>query len=144
MSNDTKNQNGVETEELLIPSFGYELLRDFLLPDILGKDYSQLLYWSGKQVARKFPIESTEELPAFFHEAGWGQIEIVEEKKTELKFKLSGEIVTRRIELKKDASFQLEAGFLAEQIQRLKQKTAEAVEEERKRKTIYITVQWDK
>jgi hypothetical protein len=53
-------------------------------------------------------------------------------------------MVKRRLELNKDATFQLEAGFLAEQIQRQKGKIAEAIEEQKKRQDIYITVQWDK
>ena len=38
------------------PIFGYELMRDFLLPTILGKHEKDILYWAGKDLARKFPL----------------------------------------------------------------------------------------
>ncbi|MCA1318703.1 YslB family protein [Bacillus tianshenii] len=129
---------------LQVPVFGYELIRDMLLPDLLGKDHAQIIYWSGKQLARRFTIASQEEIAQFFKEAGWGELELIEQKKNEIKYLLSGEMVKRRLELNKDAIFQLEAGFLAEQVQRQKNKTAEAIEEQKKRNEIYITVQWDK
>lgn len=129
---------------LQVPVFGYELLRDMLLPDLLGKDHAQIIYWSGKQLARRFTISTQEEISQFFNEAGWGKLEIIEQNKYEITYLLSGDMVKRRLELNKDATFQLEAGFLAEQIQRQKGKTAEAIEEQKKRQDIYITVQWDK
>ena len=54
--------------------FGYEIIRDHVLPSILGKNEAEILYWAGKEVARKFPIFTTEELPSFFVEAGWGTL----------------------------------------------------------------------
>ncbi|MBM7620508.1 putative hydrocarbon binding protein [Bacillus tianshenii] len=129
---------------LQVPVFGYELIRDMLIPDLLGKDHAQIIYWSGKQLARRFTIGSQEEIAQFFKEAGWGELELIEQKKNEIKYLLSGEMVKRRLKLNKDAIFQLEAGFLAEQVQRQKNKTAEAIEEQKKRNEIYITVQWDK
>lgn len=141
---ETNNQQETIDTTLQVPVFGYELIRDMLLPDLLGKDHTQIIYWSGKQLARKFTIDTQEQISQFFKEAGWGELELIEQKKNEMKYLLSGELVKRRLELNKDASFQLEAGFLAEQTQRQKGKTAEAIEEQKKRKEIYITVQWDK
>ncbi len=43
--------------------FGYEILRDHVLPSILGTHESDILYWAGKEVARKFPVFSIEEIP---------------------------------------------------------------------------------
>ena len=54
--------------------FSKELLRDILLPDLLGKDHSQILYWSGKQLARKFPLNNVEDIIDFFLNAGCGEI----------------------------------------------------------------------
>ena len=34
-----------------------------MLPSILGKHEDEILYWAGKEVARKFPIFGIEELP---------------------------------------------------------------------------------
>ena len=49
-----------------------KLLRDHVLPSILGQHEEDILYWAGKEIARKFPVFTIEELPIFFTEAGWG------------------------------------------------------------------------
>lgn len=141
---ESNNQQQVVDTQIQVPIFGYELIRDMLLPDLLGKDHTQIIYWAGKLLARKFTIDAQEEIVQFFKEAGWGELELVEQSKYEIKYVIRGEMVERRLDLNKDATFQLEAGFLAEQIQRQKGKTAEAIEEQKKRKEIIITVQWDK
>ncbi|MFL6556844.1 MAG: DUF2507 domain-containing protein, partial [Bacillus sp. (in: firmicutes)] len=39
----------IQTDEpRTISIFGYELIRDILLPEILGKDTPEILYWAGK------------------------------------------------------------------------------------------------
>ena len=57
----------------MIPAFGYEIIRDHLLHSILGKHEDDVLYWAGKEVARKFPLFSMSEAAAFCQEAGWGE-----------------------------------------------------------------------
>jgi predicted hydrocarbon binding protein len=141
---ESNNQQEVIVTQLQVPIFGYELIRDMLLPDILGKDHTQIIYWAGKQLARKFTIDTQEDIIQFFKEAGWGELELLEQNKYEVKYTVRGEMVERRLDLNKEATFQLEAGFLAEEIQRQKGKTAEAIEEQKKRIEILITVQWDK
>ena len=49
-----------------ISSFGYELIRDHVLSSILGKHEDDILYWAGKELARKFACKSQEEIIAFF------------------------------------------------------------------------------
>ena len=138
-SKDIKNGE-IET----VPLFGYELMRDILLPDILGKHTADILYWGGKSLARKFPLVSLEEIEAFFLEAGWGELKKTEEKKDEQIFTLSGPSIERRLSLKTDTSFKMEAGFLAEQIQNQKKAVTEAAEEIQKRaKTVRIIVRTD-
>lgn len=138
-SKDLKNGE-IET----VPLFGYELMRDILLPDILGKHTADILYWGGKSLARKFPLVSLEEIEAFFLEAGWGELKKTEEKKDEQIFTLSGPSIERRLSLKTDTSFKMEAGFLAEQIQNQKKAVTEAAEEIQKRaKTVRIIVRTD-
>mgnify|MGYP000902766411 CR=1 FL=1 len=134
-----------DNEELYIPLFGYELLREHLLPGILGKDAPAILYWAGKDIARKFPLESLDDVKAFFTKAGWGQLEVKEEKKSKLEFELESPIIAKNLKNNKDATFQLEAGFLAQQIERQKKCIAEAYESPKKRKgKVTIIVQWDK
>jgi hypothetical protein len=127
-----------------VPLFGYELMRDILLPEILGKHSTDILYWGGKSLARKFPLVSFDEMEAFCLEAGWGKLDLIEEKKAEHIYTLSGPFIERRLALKTDISFKMEAGFLAEQIQHQKKAVTEAAEEiHKKSKTVKIIVRTD-
>lgn len=131
-------------EELKIPAFGYELVREHVINDILGKDSFQILYWAGKQLARKFPLNSIDESIEFFRSAGWGNLSISKESKNDYELSLTGEIIARRMDLNSECHFQLEAGFLAEQCAMQKKLTSEAVCNIKKRaKKVLITVQWD-
>ncbi|MGM9927816.1 MAG: YslB family protein [Bacillus sp. (in: firmicutes)] len=132
------------SEQDTVSIFSKELLRDILLPDLLGKDHSQILYWAGKQLARKFPLNSYQEIDEFFNNAGWGQL--VEEKQTknEAEFTLEGTVISRRFDLNSDCEFQLEAGFLAQQIQFLKKRITEAsVDTKPRAKKVKFLVRWD-
>lgn len=97
-----------------IPTFGYELLRDYVLSSILGKHEGDVLYWAGKELARKFPLFSMEEASAFFQEAGWGQLTLEKETKDSRTYVLTGDDQLLKYEQR---NFRLEAGFLAEQLQ---------------------------
>jgi predicted hydrocarbon binding protein len=95
--------------------FGYELLRDHLLPSILGKHEDDILYWAGKELARKFPMFTTDELFDFFKEAGWGSLTVDRTGKDEIFYVLTSDYNSSV----QNRSCQLEAGFLAEQTQKL-------------------------
>jgi predicted hydrocarbon binding protein len=137
-------QKKEEIYEPTVPIFGYEMIRDILLPDILGKHTPEILYWGGKQLSRKFPLQSIEECSSFFDEAGWGALTVIEQKKNEITFELRGSFIERRLSLKSDVTFKLEAGFLAEQIQLQKKCTTEAADEIHKRnQSVKITARWD-
>lgn len=133
-----------EIEELQIPAFGYELIREFLLQDLLGEESYHILYWAGKQLARKFPLTNMAEVVHFFESAGWGQLTMDKETKTELEMTLTGEIINRRIQLFSSSHFQLEAGFLAEQCVLQKKFYSEATADIKKRsKQVHFIVKWD-
>lgn len=133
-----------EEKELQVPMFGYELIREIVLEDILGKDSPQILYWSGKQLARRFPLNDRNELASFFESAGWGTLEFIKEKKEEVEYSLGGTVVQRRFELFDNNHFQLEAGFLAEQYKLLMKCNAEAaVEVKNRSQKAVITIKWD-
>ncbi|WP_404329473.1 YslB family protein [Mesobacillus maritimus] len=124
--------------------FGYELIRDDLISELLGKDEPEILYWAGKKLARKYPLYSIEEIIAFFHEADWGILSVKEEKRKELCLSLTGELVSNRLKKDKNSTFQLEAGFLAQQIEWQKKVVAEAFEHPNKRSNItQFTIKWD-
>ena len=92
------------------------LIRDALIPDILGKD-NNILYWAGRRLARLFPLAKDEELPIFFEQANWGHLKRVKAKKEQQYFELTGQIVETRQKLNSACEFLIEAGFLAETIQ---------------------------
>lgn len=123
--------------------FGYELLRDHVLPSILGPHEGDILYWSGKEIARKFPIFSTDELPTFFMEAGWGVLTLEKTSKSEAFFILKDDHEYINIQ---ERTFHLEAGFIAEQYQKVNGVLTECFAEKViKRKDAYIQlhVKWD-
>lgn len=129
---------------LTIPIFGYELIRETLLKDLLGKDYKPILYWGGKSLARKYPLQSIKDITSFFEKSGWGKLDVVKEGKNELLFNLTSEWISNRLSSGSECSFQLEAGFLAEQIQHIINHHAEAMEQQKKKsQLITFTVQWD-
>lgn len=121
--------------------FGYEILRDHVLPNILGVHEGDILYWAGKDVARKFPIFHIEELPTFFTEAGWGQLTLEKTKKEEAFYLLDGNFSSLNT---KERTFHLEAGFIAEQYQKLNGSLTECFSEiKQKGKLITFQVKWD-
>lgn len=126
-----------------VPAFAYELLRDVLIPELVGEEESIILYWAGKNIARKYPLETTEDFIQFFHHAGWGELAVNEEKKNQIIFQFSSESVIKKIRNGTSASFSLETGFLAQQIEMMKNRPADARKEMKKKKVI-VTVQWER
>lgn len=113
MTNDFYSQfagNSIKTSILSV-----EILRDALLPNLLGDESSGILYWAGKDLARQFPTSSTEDLTAFFEQAGWGHLVLVKATNDLITYDLVGEPVARRSATIKNPDFMLETGFLAEQ-----------------------------
>jgi predicted hydrocarbon binding protein len=131
----------IDETELQIPLFGYDLLRKDVLPDLLGKEHNIILYWAGKSLARKYPVSSIDEIISFFRKAGWGDLGLVKEKKSELIFELTSHLFID----KKTTICPLEAGFLAEQIQIIKGFIAETNEELKSGtpKKVIFHVKWD-
>ena len=134
----------VQINSITVPIFGYELIREDLLNEILGDDAESILYWAGKRLARKYPLFSINEVKEFFINAAWGHLNVIAEKKNEIIFSLTSELISRRLSTKTDACFQLEAGFLAEQIQNMKKVYAEGYEHPKKKDGVIIfTIRWD-
>ncbi|WP_253958013.1 YslB family protein [Metabacillus halosaccharovorans] len=127
-----------------MPAFGFELLREVLIPDLLGQDFPQMLYWAGKGLARKYPVTSLDELANFFAVAGWGDLVLLHKKKNEMEFELSGELISNRFKKVNECTFQLEAGFIAEQLQMMNNQITETYEQVKKRANkVVFTVKWD-
>ena len=137
-------ENYTDSKQPSVSLFGYELIRDVLLPELLGQNGPEILYWAGKKLARKYPLASLDEVIAFFNEADWGCLRIKEEKRREMTLELSGELVSTRLNKDKNATFQLESGFLAQQFEMQKKVTVESFEHPHKRSSkIQFTIKWD-
>ncbi|TMW71642.1 YslB family protein [Alteribacter natronophilus] len=147
MSNQDVKQAEKEREEqqteAVLPDgdFSLDLIRNELIPELLGEHEEAILYWGGKALARKHPQSSSRDTASFFYRAKWGVLKLVKEKKQQQIFELTG---TRHTKDRKSVS--LECGFLAEQIQNQTGCLAEAAYEIRRQKplTYEITVRWDK
>jgi predicted hydrocarbon binding protein len=145
MSEINTSEQKTESEPLAVTAFGYELVREVLLPELLGKDTPEILYWAGKRLARKYPLSTLDETFRFFHDAGWGALTIKEESRKEMVIELSSELISSRLKNNPNTTFQLEAGFIAQQMEQQKKVTAEAFEHPNKKSSkILFTVKWDK
>lgn len=134
----------VEADPLTVPAYGYELIREVLIPELLGRDTPDLLYWAGKRIARLFPLTAIEEAYVFFQKVGWGNLEVVKQTKNEIIYQLSSELIEKRLKEKGKCTFQLEAGYIAQQYEQTKKVIAEAFEDpKRKDYKVTITVRWD-
>lgn len=125
------------------PQLGYELMRHFVLPDILGEEAHSLLYLLGKNLGRKFTFSNIPELQTFFSEAGWGTLTVKTENKNSIVFRLDGAPVSKAFALNATHSFNLEAGFLASNFASITGCYTEAAEELSKAHVL-LTVQWDR
>lgn len=115
-------------------NFGAHLLRTVLLPELLGKEESDLLYWGGKVIARHYPADSVEDILLFFEKAGWGELQVAKEKKREIHFQMKKQ--------SPPLDYHLEAGYLAEQMEKITGRVAETFIH-KKLKHISFVVQWD-
>lgn len=139
------NLNTQSDETRTVSIFGYELIREILLQEILGKDTPEILYWGGKRLARMYPLNNYEEMIDFFDRASWGHLAIKNEGKDEMEFELISPLIVSRMKSKAEHFFQLEAGFLAQQIEHQKKAIAETFEHPiKKSNKVLFTVKWDK
>ena len=140
-----EEKSQIEQEDpLTVPAYGYELIREILIPELLGRETPDLLYWAGKRIARLFPLDSVEECVSFFQKVAWGNLEVTKLTKNEVIYSLSSDLIEKRLKEKGKSTFQLEAGFLAQQYQQIKKVIVEAFEEPKKRnQKVTITVRWD-
>ncbi|WP_338014644.1 YslB family protein [Paenisporosarcina cavernae] len=122
--------------------FGYELLRDHVLPTVLGKHEADILYWVGKDIARKFPMFSMEETTDFFKEAAWGDLQLLKQTKEEATYELKGLDHALKIS---ERNFRLEAGFLAQTHEKLSGYLTECIEEKQSAdKSVRFFLKWDR
>ncbi|WP_379965704.1 YslB family protein [Ectobacillus sp. sgz5001026] len=133
-----------ELNNIPIHPLAVQLLRDDLIPDLLGKEADRILYWAGKSLVQRYPLETIEDIITFFDKACWGTLTVSEQKKNEMHFQLMSPFISDRYQKKQSTTYQLEAGFLAGQIQKQRGVTAETYEDQKKRtEKVQFIVQWD-
>ena len=124
-----------------VTAFGYELMRDHILSAIVGKNEEDILYWCGKEIARKFPLLELEEVVPFFHEASWGSLTLTKTTKSEVFYTLTGDPEILKFDQR---CFRLESGYLAEQHQKYNGFMTECFEEvDVKNICVNFQVKWD-
>ena len=129
-------------EQLLHTSAGFSqsVLRDVLIPAILDKQTDGILYWAGKDLARQFPVQTTDDVTLIFAQLGFGDLRLKKQNSRQQLWQLSGDTVTQRLTTA-HPNFTLEAGFLAQQVEFQTNATTEAQLTEKKKNLIEITVQ---
>lgn len=119
-------------------------VRDVLLPAILGKETDGISYWIGKDLARAFPVATTEELVMLTRQLGLADIKLRKSDSHQHIYLLEGPIVAERIAADHEqTSFQLEAGFLAMETEFQVGAAAEAEVVGRRRTSVEVLVQND-
>lgn len=124
------------------PHFQYILIRDFLLSNILGEDIDEILYWSGKELARQFPLEKQDAIAPSFTHCGFGDLTLIKSEKNQNQYQLKGDLVETRL-LNEKISFQLEAGYLAEQMNHITGSSCEASVTLTDKKDVFLFVTID-
>lgn len=105
-------------DDFLHTTTGHDILRYISLPDIFGAEADSLLYFTGRKLARKLDIKKTDDIFYMFKKLGWGNLELIKEKKNSMRFFLMSDEIIKRIQAPIPVDFQLECGFLAEAIEK--------------------------
>ncbi|GAA0442190.1 hypothetical protein GCM10008983_19040 [Lentibacillus halophilus] len=63
-------------EEFHTVGAGYDIVRYIGLPDVFGHQANTLLYFMGKNIARKFVFQSVSDIVYAFDKLGWGYLEV--------------------------------------------------------------------
>lgn len=95
-------------------SYNALVLRDLVIPNILGDDTSAILYWAGRNLANKFNLPDPHTLNTFCQQMHWGTLELTRQGRYKETYILSGPDVQTRLQLDPNAEFQLETGFIAQ------------------------------
>ncbi len=134
----------INLTELTVPAFGYELIREDFIEEILGEDAPSIFYWSENKSLENIHYFLLMKFKSFFEMQDGATWILLAEKKSEIELQLTSDLVKHRILTRTNATFQLEAGFLAEQIAQQKKVYAETFEHPKKKDgKVLFTVKWD-
>ncbi|MBU3851326.1 MAG: YslB family protein [Candidatus Paralactobacillus gallistercoris] len=90
------------------------VLRDLVIPNILGDDTEAILYWAGRNLAKQFNLSNPHALTNFCQQMHWGKLQLDHQNKYKEVYTLRGEDINERLRLNPQANFQLETGFIAQ------------------------------
>lgn len=107
---------------------GQDVLRYVSLPNILGHEKETLLYFIGRTLAREIEMNSLDDLIYLFQKFRWGNLELIKDKKDQMLFHLMADEVVKRLQSQFETEFRMEAGFIAEAVQRLTGRPTECTE----------------
>jgi len=129
MSKKQDTMNLSHLEALHSSGAGYDILRYISLPELLGEEKNTLLYFMGKNLARKFEIHTIDDIYSLFDQLGWGKLELIKQKRKEFTFHLMSDDIVLRLKAPFVTDFRLEAGFLSEALYIVEGKECECVED---------------
>lgn len=122
-----------DLEALHTEGVGFDILRYVSLPELLGEESPTLLYFMGRKLARKFDIQTVDDVIHIFTLLGFGRLEVVKDKRKSMTFQLMSDAVASRLQASFSTDFRLEAGFLAEALHIIENRDCECVETINKR-----------
>lgn len=115
-------------EQLSSETIGYDVLKYVSLPNVFGAENEAIMYYVGRDLARNIEMRSVDDLMYLFDKFRWGKLELIKQRKNELTFHLMSDDIVHRLRSPFEVDFRLEAGFLAEAIQRLFERYSECTE----------------
>lgn len=123
-----KKINIEQLEHLYSNGAGYDILRYVGLPELFGEEKNTLLYFLGRNLARRFEFTSLEDIQLFFEKMGLGVLDLIKEKKKEKTFHLLSDAIVAKLTSNIETDFRLEAGIIAEAMQQLEGAECECLE----------------
>lgn len=115
-------------EEFSPTTVGQDILRYICLPDFLGSEKDNLLYYIGKNLARNLELTSLDDIHYVFKKLNWGTLELVKDKRKTMTFHLMSDEIVQRLQSSITTDFRLEAGFLAEAMYKITNRACEATD----------------
>lgn len=103
-------------EEFSSETIGQDVLRYICLPEFLGMEKDNLLYFIGKRLARSLEINMLDDIFTVFKKLRWGTLDLIKDKRNKMDFHMMADEIAQRMESSIHIDFLLEAGFLAEAI----------------------------
>jgi len=100
-------------ERMNMPYLGYHLLRETLTQTLLGDSESPILFWIGKNMGRKIPIQSANGVILPFIRLGLGQLDLLKESEQHLHYSLTHTIYPHMSQERLSRALSLECGVIA-------------------------------